>query len=375
MEQPAPQHRASTPWPRRLRRIWPHAAVGAVMTLVMAWALPLALASRGVGPMSARPIDWFRIRAHAAVAGPEHGAGVTVRRTALADLYAAFPSRRANDGFIDWPLGPLQTFDDWNLGRTNTHTPPWAVRLEPAKDEYGSWDRIDTHLAGWPFRAFAAESWHREGGRLGVEGMPLYRQALVLGVTGGESVLVPLRPLPIGIALDILFWASCSWIALAAPREFRRRRAALYERCGGCGFSVDVHAVHRPSACPRCGAAFKHDPLGFARAPEMHFQNAYAWLVLVSSLDIMLTAKILQRGGIEVNPVAAVVIDMWGMQGAIAFKFALMTWVIIVCEVLARMRHRAGVVLAVGAVVLSAAPVVWSLFLLSLHAVRGGDGG
>lgn len=355
-------------WRPRFRRLWPHAAVGCVVTLVLAWALPLALASRGVGPMSARPVDWYLVRPHAAHTTPELGAGVTVRRTALADLYVAFPSQRAPDGRVDWPTEPLQTYDDWNLRRDITHTPPWSVRREPARDEYGSWDRIDTQLTGWPFRAFAAELWHREGGRLGHEGMPQYRHALVLGVQGGESVLLPLRPLAVGLALDVLFWTTCSWIALVAPREFRRRRAERYERCAECGFTVGPREVRRPDACPECGTAFARDPLGFARAPEMHFQNAYAWLVLVSSLDIMLTAKILQRGGIEVNPVAALVIDMWGMQGAIAFKFALMTWVVIVCEVLARLRHRAAIVLAVGAVAMSAAPVVWSLFLLSVHA-------
>jgi hypothetical protein len=356
-------------WRPRFRRLWPHAAVGCVVTLVLAWALPLALASRGVGPMSARPVDWYLVRPHAVHTTPELGAGVTVRRTALADLYVAFPSQRAPDGRVDWPTEPLQTYDDWNLRRAITHTPSWSVRLEPARDEYGSWDRIDTQLTGWPFRAFAAELWHREGGRLGHEGMPLYRHALVLGVQGGESVLVPLRPLAVGLALDVLFWTTCSWIALVAPREFRRRRAERYERCAQCGFTVGAREVRRPDACPECGTAFARDPLGFARVPEMHFQNAYAWLVLVSSLDIMLTAKILQRGGIEVNPVAALVIDMWGMQGAIAFKFALMTWVVIVCEVLARLRHRAAIVLAVGAVALSAVPVAWSLFLLCANAL------
>ena len=61
-------------------------------------------------------------------------------------------------------------------------------------------------------------------------------------------------------------------------------------------------------------------------------------------------------------------IDAWGMQGAIAFKFALMMWVIIACEILARMKRRAGKFLAYAAVVISASPVVWSLILLSVHA-------
>ena len=104
----------------------------------------------------------------------------------------------------------------------------------------------------------------------------------------------------------------------------------------------------------------------------MHFQNTYAWLILISSLDIMLTWKILDRGGMEVNPLAAIVIDAWGMQGAIAFKYALMMWVILACEFLARMRGNAGRLLAYTAVVVSATPVVWSLFLLAVHEFSPG---
>jgi hypothetical protein len=99
----------------------------------------------------------------------------------------------------------------------------------------------------------------------------------------------------------------------------------------------------------------------------MHFQNAYVWLVFVSSLDIMLTWKILDRGGLEVNPVAKLVIDTWGMHGAIAFKFALMLWVIIACEILGRLKPSAGRFLASVAVIISASPVVWSLCLLAWH--------
>ncbi|MFZ9915561.1 MAG: DUF5658 family protein, partial [Phycisphaerales bacterium] len=140
-------------------------------------------------------------------------------------------------------------------------------------------------------------------------------------------------------------------------------------RCGDCGHGLDPHAVARPISCPECGVALPRDPFGFVRSPEMHFQNHYTWFVFVSSLDIMLTWKILDRGGLEVNPVAKLVIDAWGMHGAIAFKFALMLWVIVACEILARMKRSAGKLLATLAVVISAMPVAWSLTLLLWHAL------
>ena len=98
--------------------------------------------------------------------------------------------------------------------------------------------------------------------------------------------------------------------------------------------------------------------------PEMRYQSGYVWFVFVSSLDIMLTWLILSRGGVEVNPIAKLVIDAWGLPGAIGFKFALTLFVIIACEITGRHKDRTGRNLIIIAIVLSAAPVVWSLSLL-----------
>ena len=50
---------------------------------------------------------------------------------------------------------------------------------------------------------------------------------------------------------------------------------------------------------------------------------AYAWLLVISALDIILTWIILGKGGREVNPRAREVIDDWGLDGMIAYKFGL----------------------------------------------------
>jgi hypothetical protein len=109
---------------------------------------------------------------------------------------------------------------------------------------------------------------------------------------------------------------------------------------------------------------------GWMSLPAMRFPNEYVWLIFFSSLDIMLTWTILARGGREVNPVARLVIDAWGLAGAILFKFALMMLVIIVCEVVARQRPPTATRLARLAVVISAVPVVYSLALLLAHTLQ-----
>ncbi len=43
-------------------------------------------------------------------------------------------------------------------------------------------------------------------------------------------------------------------------------------------------------------------------SPPMLFQNAYVWIVFLSSMDVMLTYVILRSGGVEVIPIAMYVI-------------------------------------------------------------------
>lgn len=109
--------------------------------------------------------------------------------------------------------------------------------------------------------------------------------------------------------------------------------------------------------------------------PEMRYQEQYVWLIFVSSLDIMLTWQILRSGGEEVNPVAKIVIDTWGLGGAITFKFALMLFVIISCEVIGRKKDRMARRLIYFAIAVSAFPPVWSIVLMFTYGLWPGAAG
>ena len=108
--------------------------------------------------------------------------------------------------------------------------------------------------------------------------------------------------------------------------------------------------------------------------PEMRYQTGYVWFIFVSSLDIMLTWLILSKGGSEVNPVAKLVIDNWGLAGAIGFKFALALFVIVACEIVGRKRDRLGRNLILFGIIISASPVVYSLYLLLYNWMQGPQG-
>lgn len=128
----------------------------------------------------------------------------------------------------------------------------------------------------------------------------------------------------------------------------------------------------KPGAADSAGG-MPPDTVGWLSLPEMRFQNQYVWFVFFSALDIMLTWAILRRGGREVNPLADLIIDMWGLNGAIVFKFSLTVLVVVVCEVVARTRYGTAYALAITAMIVSAIPVVYSLGLLLMHTLQTGE--
>jgi len=104
----------------------------------------------------------------------------------------------------------------------------------------------------------------------------------------------------------------------------------------------------------------------------MRFQDAYVWFVLFSTLDVVLTWHILERrGGAELNPVAALLIQHWGFMGAVGLKYGLVLVVVIACEWIARRRVRTAKRVAWLAVAVSLTPPLWSFTLLAIHAAQG----
>ena len=122
--------------------------------------------------------------------------------------------------------------------------------------------------------------------------------------------------------------------------------------------------------CPECGtmlgeAAGRRNLSRFLSIPEMRYQNAYVWLVLLSSLDIMLTYLVLLHWeGSEANPVAAAVIETGPFYWAILLKFGLVVIAIVICEGIGRMSDRQGRRLSIAFVIIGAIPVVYTITLL-----------
>lgn len=119
---------------------------------------------------------------------------------------------------------------------------------------------------------------------------------------------------------------------------------------------------YRPaSAADAARGLFTHRP--------MLFPNAYAWLMLFSAMDIMLTWVILNRGGHEVNALANYVIMRFGPNGMIIYKFALVLFFVVLCEFIGRLRIDSGRLLSKVGVAIGVFPVAWSLMLLFRHGL------
>lgn len=105
------------------------------------------------------------------------------------------------------------------------------------------------------------------------------------------------------------------------------------------------------------------------------YPDRYAWFVLTSTLDILLTHAILHHfadfGGRELNTIADWFIRQFDIWGAIGLKFLTVVVVIDVCEIVGRHKPRTGARLATAALVISLIPPGAALWQLGRFAING----
>jgi hypothetical protein len=95
------------------------------------------------------------------------------------------------------------------------------------------------------------------------------------------------------------------------------------------------------------------------------YPNAYTWLLLVSALDGMITWAVLSLGGIEANPIAGRVLETHGFAAMVAYKFALVSLVIIICEFIGRHRRQTGLRVAAFGIAVTCLPVLVGLLAIA----------
>lgn len=89
------------------------------------------------------------------------------------------------------------------------------------------------------------------------------------------------------------------------------------------------------------------------------YPDRYAWYILASTLDIVVTVSVLVHyGAREVNSLAQASIELFGTWGLIGLKFLTLVIVIAICEYIGRRQPRLGRMLATIAIAVSLAPVL-----------------
>lgn len=105
------------------------------------------------------------------------------------------------------------------------------------------------------------------------------------------------------------------------------------------------------------------------------YPERYAWFVLASAMDIILTHAILHHfadfGGSELNTIADWVINRFDIWGAIGLKFLTVVVVVSICEIVGRRRPKWGSGLISTVLVLSCVPPGWALVQLAEFALTG----
>lgn len=94
-------------------------------------------------------------------------------------------------------------------------------------------------------------------------------------------------------------------------------------------------------------------------------ESEIAWLILLSIMDIFLTWSLLSKGPqfVESNPLAAWVFRRYNIAGMVAYKFLLIGAVVVIAELVERVKPGRGrFVLRVG-IVAAAAVVIYSVML------------
>ena len=231
---------------RRLLIVVVFLLAGAVVNVAVAWGCAVWLDSGG-------PIHGSPTRGVTATDDPRWWVWVIdVRGSTMVKSWAsrdpprlgALPPDATQEEIDAWLSGePIRVPDDL------VPVPAWSrVSAMPTEANYGKgkaalWE----DAAGWPMRGLASQHQEVAGQNAGTSwGL---RFGASQGVLGMPRVL-PLRPIPVGFAVNTIFYAAVLWLLICGPfvlRRFIRLRRSLCPKC--------AYPMGKSGVCSECGKA------------------------------------------------------------------------------------------------------------------------
>jgi hypothetical protein len=103
-----------------------------------------------------------------------------------------------------------------------------------------------------------------------------------------------------------------------------------------------------------------------ARHHKLPLETETAWFVLASALDFMMTYIMLQHQEVqfvESNPIALFFINHWGIKGLLYFKMAVVAFVALICQIIARENLQLGRKVLFAGTAIVGTVVVYSVLL------------
>lgn len=100
--------------------------------------------------------------------------------------------------------------------------------------------------SGWPMRCAWAWTYSHKNYPTEVRSIGIW-----LSPNGKrDGHVLPVLPIPIGLTIDTIFWASAWWLAMFGLASFKKRRRSRKGRCAHCDY--DLRGINAPN-CPECG--------------------------------------------------------------------------------------------------------------------------
>jgi hypothetical protein len=106
--------------------------------------------------------------------------------------------------------------------------------------------KLHAREAGWPLFALSNE-WHSVG-----RTQILHGGWELKGGPPAQSLVLPVRPLWPGFAINTVFYAAVLWLLFAAASALRRWRRIKRGLCPKCAYDLRGRATES-DACPECG--------------------------------------------------------------------------------------------------------------------------
>jgi hypothetical protein len=123
--------------------------------------------------------------------------------------------------------------------------------------------------AGWPMRALRSRWAMESQSAPNAPGWSFWHDSIALNAVGPAAAVgipldnqraLPLRPIPLGFVINMLFYAAIFWLVFGGPFDLRRHYRRRRNLCLHCAYPIGTSEV-----CTECGKSLKSALAGTLR--------------------------------------------------------------------------------------------------------------